>query len=56
MHAVFIDLEKVYDIVSHQEMWRCMREKKVSEKYATIVNNMNKKITYPSEIQQYRCR
>ena len=33
---VFIDLEKAYDRVPHQEVWRCMREKK----YVMIVQDM----------------
>ena len=34
---VFIDLEKAYDRVPRQEVWRCMREKGVPEKYVMIV-------------------
>ena len=37
---VFIDLEKAYDRVPHQEVWRCMREKGVPEKYVMIVQDM----------------
>ena len=37
---VFIDLEKAYDRVPRQEVWRCMREKGVPEKYVTIVQDM----------------
>ena len=40
LHMVFIDLEKAYDRVPRQEVWRCMREKGVPEKYVTIVQNM----------------
>ena len=37
---VFIDLEKAYDRVPRQEVWRCMREKGVPEKYIMIVQDM----------------
>ena len=37
---VFIDLEKAYDRVPRQEVWRCMREKGVPEKYVMIVQDM----------------
>ena len=40
LHMVFIDLEKAYDRVPRQEVWRCMREKGVPEKYVTIVQDM----------------
>ena len=40
LHMVFIDLEKAYDRVSRQEVWRCMREKGVPEKYVMIVQDM----------------
>ena len=39
LHLVFIDLEKAYDRVP-REVWRCMREKRVSEKYVRLVKNM----------------
>ena len=37
---VFIDLEKAYDRVPRQEVWRCMREKRVPEKYIRIIQDM----------------
>ena len=37
---VFIDLEKAYDRVPRQEVWRCVMEKGVSEKYVRIVQDM----------------
>ncbi len=40
MHVIFIDLEKAYDRVPRQEVWRCMREKGVPEKYVRLVQDM----------------
>ena len=40
LHLVFIDLEKAYDRVPRQEVWRCLREKGVSEKYVRIMKDM----------------
>ena len=45
LHLVFIDLEKAYDRVPRQEVWRCMREKGVSEKYVRVVNDMYREAT-----------
>ena len=36
---VFIDLMKSYARVPRQEVWRCMREKGVPEKYVRIVED-----------------
>ena len=40
LHMVLIDLEKAYDRVPRQEVWICMREKGVPEKYVMIVQDM----------------
>ena len=40
LHMVFIYLEKAYDRVPRQEVWRCTREKGVPEKYVMIVQDM----------------
>ena len=37
---IFIDLETAYDRVPCQTVWRCIREKGVSEKYVRIVQDM----------------
>ena len=41
LHMVFIELEKAHDRVPRQEVWRCMRETGVPEKYVMIVQDMN---------------
>ncbi|XP_072375967.1 uncharacterized protein [Diabrotica undecimpunctata] len=35
-----MDLEKAYDTGSKQELWRCMREKWVPEKYVRLLKDM----------------
>ena len=40
LHMIFIDLEKAYDRVPRQEVWRCMREKGVPEKYVRLAQDM----------------
>ena len=40
LHMVFIDLEKAYDRVPRQEIWRRMREKRVREKYVMILQDV----------------
>lgn len=39
LHLAFIDLEKAYDTVPREEMWRCMRVKGVPEKYVRLVKD-----------------
>ncbi len=45
LHMAFIDLEKAYDRVPRSEVWRCMREKRVSEKYVRLVQDMYQDVT-----------
>ena len=40
LHMLFIDLEKAYDRVPRQEVWRCMREKGMPEKCVRIVQDI----------------
>ena len=44
LHMVFIDLEKAYDWVTQQEVWRCMGEKGVSEMYVKIIQDMYNRV------------
>ncbi|XP_067127423.1 uncharacterized protein [Centruroides vittatus] len=43
LHMVFIDLEKVYNRLSRQEVWRCTRVKRIPEKYVRLVKEMYKR-------------
>ena len=51
LHMVFIDLEKAYDWVPWQEVWRCMREKGVPEKYVNIIQDTYDKSPDPCTVQ-----
>ena len=37
---MFVDLEKAYDKVSREEVWYCMRNSGLAEKYVKIVQDM----------------
>ena len=40
LHCVFVDLEKAYDRAPRKEMWYCMRESGIEEKYVQLVQDM----------------
>ena len=39
LHMVFIDHDKAYDRVPRLEVWRCLRENGVPEKYVRLVRD-----------------
>ena len=39
LHMVFIDLQEAYDRVPRQEVWRCLREQDMSDKYVRLVKD-----------------
>ena len=39
LHMVLIDLDKAYERVPRQEVWRCLREQGVPEKYVCLVKD-----------------
>ena len=42
LHCSFIDLEKAFDRVPRDEVWYCLRAKKVPEKYVRCIQDMYK--------------
>ena len=44
IRVTFIDSEKAYDRVPREEIWRCMRERNVPEKYVKLIQDMLRKL------------
>ena len=40
IRVTFIDIEKTYDRVSREEIWRCTRERNVPETYVKLIQDM----------------
>ena len=40
IRVIFLDLEKAYDRVRREEIWRCTRESNVPEKYVRLIQDM----------------
>ena len=40
LHCVFVDLEKAYDRVPREEMWYCLTESGVPERYVSVIKDM----------------
>ena len=40
LRVTFIDIEKAYDRVPREEIWRCMRERNVPETYVKLITDM----------------
>jgi len=40
LHLVFIDLEKAYDKIPRNVMWRSLDKHKVPSKYVTLIKDM----------------
>ena len=40
LHCGFVELEKAYDKVQREEVWYCMRQSGLGEKYVRIVQDM----------------
>ena len=51
VHIVFIGLNEACDRVPRQEVWRCLREQGVPEKYMRVVKDMNKDARTQHKVQ-----
>jgi hypothetical protein len=40
MHMIFIDIEKAYDKVTRNVMWRALQKQKISSKYIILIKDM----------------
>ena len=40
IRVTFVDIEKAYDRVPREEIWRCMRERNVPETYVKLIQDM----------------
>jgi len=40
LHMVFIDLEKAYDRVSREVLWRCLEKRSMSLMYMRVIKDM----------------
>ena len=49
LHMVFIDIEKAYDRIPRQGVWRCLREQGVPEKHVRLVKDTYEDARTPLE-------
>jgi len=42
LHIAFIDLKKAFDRVPRDELWNCMRERQIPDKYVRLIQDMYK--------------